>query len=104
APPEHEQADQPSRPERARDEMQPVDQERCAARRRLASMTCQTRNEQACCGREKRTTQGEQLGDRALFPLGPVEPERDCPSDDEERERQLEIEKAASEGRIANQR
>ena len=104
APPEHEQADQASDPQRAGGEVQPVGKERCATRRRLGRVACQARDEQGGAGREERTPEGEQLGDRPPLPLGPVDPERDCPGDDEECEGQLEIEIASTEGRVAHER
>ena len=84
--------------------MHPVDEERGAARRGLGGMTCQTRNEQGRAGREERAADREQLGDRTLLPLRPVEPERDRRSDDEERKAQLEPEEAATESRVADER
>ena len=64
-------------------------------------MTCQTRNEQRRSRREQRTADGEQLGDRALLPSRPVDPECDRRSDDEEREGQLEPKEASTERRVA---
>ena len=47
---------------------------------------------------------GEQLGDRALLALGPVDPERDARREREQREADLQVEEAAAERRRAHQR
>jgi hypothetical protein len=48
--------------------------------------------------------QCEQLGDRAALALRPVDPDRDRRRDHEQREGQLEVDEAAPERRIADQR
>ena len=55
-------------------------------------------------GRRERAGGREQLGDRALRPLGPVDPERDAGREHEEREAELEVEVAAAERRVAHER
>ena len=50
------------------------------------------RDEQRRAGGEQRAAEREQLGDRPLLALGPVEPERDAGRDREEREHELEVE------------
>ena len=55
-------------------------------------------------GGERGAAGREQLGDRALRPLGPVDPERDRRCGDEQREAELEVEVAAAERRDVQQR
>ena len=98
APPEDEQPDQAAEPERAGADVEPVERHGEAARRGLRGVPRDARDE--ADGRRGRgdADPGEQLGDRPLLALGPVDPERDPAGDDEEREAEQQVDVAAAEG------
>src|SRR5439155_9658080 len=99
--PEHEQSDETSDPDGARGQVQPVERERDATRRRLRGVTRRTGYDEHGQSRHERSDRREQLRDRARGALGPVEPQRDEGGGDEEREAELEVEVTAPEcGRV----
>src|SRR2546423_56793 len=85
-------------------EVDPVRSDREPARRGLGCVAGEPGDEQAGRGGADRPREGEQLGDRARRPLGPVEPERDRRGDAEERERELEVEEPPPERGGAQER
>ena len=74
---EHDQPDQAAEPDRAGGEVRPVERSDDAARRRLRRRGRRRPARAAPRPRRQRAGECEQLGDRALLALGPVDPERD---------------------------
>ena len=99
AAPQHEQADEAADPERAGEQMQPVECERERTRRRLRGVAGRARDEQHGAGGECGAAEGEQLCDRAPVAVGTIDPQRNPRRDGEEREQQLEVEVATPERR-----
>jgi len=104
APPEHEQAEQAADPDGAGRQVKPVERQGQAAGRRLRRVAGEPWDEQRRPGGEQRAHAREQLGNRALGALGPVDPERQCSCEHEERKGELEIEQTTTERRVVHQR
>ena len=77
AEPEDQQPDQAAEPERARDQVQPVERDRQPARGGLPGVADRARDEQHRHRRERGPDAGGELGDRAQRSLGAVHPQRD---------------------------
>ena len=101
---EHDQPDQSADPDRSRDEVEPVENQREAAGRSLSGVPGEARHQQASGRCAEGAGERDQGRKRALTPLGPVEPDRNRGGPDEEREHELEVEPAAAEGRAGRGR
>src|SRR5262249_47309506 len=91
-------------PDRSRDQVEPVEREREAARRSLSRMSSEAGYEQGCSGGADRPDECDHAGDRPLATLRPVEPDCNSRRADEEREYQLEIAPAPPKGRHPDER
>src|SRR5439155_2520225 len=79
--------------------MEPVEREREATGSGLTGVPDRARHEQAGRRGSQRAKECDQGRERALAPLGPVEPDRDRRGSGKEREDELEVEPATAERR-----
>ncbi len=95
--PEQEQARQASDPQRPRRDVQPVERDGEPSRGGLRRMAGGGRDHERRRRGGGDADPGEDLGNRAVLPLGAVDPERDPGCEDEEREADLQVDIAPPE-------
>ena len=97
--PHDEQPDQAAHPDRAGCKMEPVEQHREAARRRLPGVPDRARKHERRGRRREGAAEREHRRDRTALPPGAVDPDRDRRRDAEQREADLDVDVAAARRR-----
>ena len=104
AAPQDDQSDQPAEPQRAGDQMKPVEDHRDPARGGLRRVPGAAGQQQHRCRPQQRAGERHDLGDRPSLAVGPIEPQSGPGGEAEQREADHHVDVAASERGRAEQR